>query len=59
MEGISIINGKVFVEGQETTDAEFIGYALLDFAQSLEDDGLVIELKDEDVFVKPIQKFNP
>ena len=54
MEGISIINGKVFVEGQETTDAEFIGYAILDFAQSLEDDGLVIELKEQDVFVENI-----
>ena len=59
MEGISIINGKVFVEGQETTDAEFIGYAILDFAQSLENDGLVIELKDEDVFTSPIEKCTP
>ena len=54
MEGISIINGKVFVEGQETTDAEFIGYAILDFAKSLEDDGVMIELKDEDVFVENV-----
>ena len=56
MEGISIINGKVFINGQESNDAEFIGYAILDFAQSLEDDGIVIELKDEDVFVNNSKK---
>ena len=58
MEGISIINGKVFIDGLETTDAELIGYAVLDFAQSLEDDGIVIELKDEDVFVNNYKNCN-
>lgn len=56
MEGISIINGKVFIDKVETTDPELIGYALLDFAQSLEDDALVIELKHEDVFVNNSKK---
>ncbi|WP_339889831.1 hypothetical protein [uncultured Flavobacterium sp.] len=54
MEGISISNGKVFIDGVQTTDAEFIGYAILDFAQSLEDDGIVIELKEQDVFVENV-----
>lgn len=51
---IEIVNGRVFVEGKETTDATFIGCALLDFAESQENDGMKIVLKDQDVFVQSL-----
>jgi len=41
---IEIVNGRVFVEGVETIDPTLIGYALLDFAESQENDGMM-ELK--------------
>jgi len=51
---IEIVNGRVFVEGVETVDPTLIGYALLDFAESQENDGIKIVLKDQDVFVQSL-----
>lgn len=49
---IEIANGRVFVEGVETVDPLLIGYAVLDFAESQENYGIKIPLKDQDVFVE-------
>ncbi len=51
---IEIVNGRVFVNGKETVDPTFIGYALLDFAESQENDGMKIVLKEQDVFVESL-----
>ena len=51
---IEIVNCRVFVEGVETVDPTLIGYALLDFAESQENDGIKIVLKDQDVFVQSL-----
>lgn len=51
---ISINNGKIYINGELSTDAELIGYALLDFSETLEDDGLAIELKEGDVFINEV-----
>lgn len=51
---IEIINGKILVDGKETTDATFIGCALMDFAESMEHDGIRVILKDQDVFTESI-----
>jgi ribosomal protein S19 len=51
---LSIINGQVFVNGKLTTDPELIGYALLDFAETCDNDNISITLKDADVFVEKI-----
>lgn len=51
---IEICNGRVFVEGAETVDPNLIGYAILDFAESQENDGIKIVLKDQDVFVQSL-----
>jgi hypothetical protein len=51
---IEIVNGRVFVEGVETIDPTLIGYALLDFAESQENDGMKIVLKEQDVFVQSL-----
>ncbi|WP_445453102.1 hypothetical protein [Flavobacterium sp. 25HG05S-40] len=48
---IKIISGTVFLDDEPTTDPELIGYALLDFAETVENDGMTIELRDSDVFV--------
>lgn len=53
---IEIINGRIFIDGKESVDPVQIGYALLDFAQTIEDDGLSITLKNADVFVENIDK---
>jgi hypothetical protein len=49
---IEIVNGRVFVEGVETTDPTLIGLAVLDFAETQENDNIKIVLKEEDVFVE-------
>lgn len=54
--GIEIKDGRIFVEGKETTDPELIGYSMLDFAESTQGDMYSIELKESDVFVQYIQK---
>jgi hypothetical protein len=51
---IEICNGRVFIDGVETVDPALIGYALLDFAESQENDGIKIVLKDQDVFVESL-----
>ncbi len=51
---IEIGNGKVFIDGKETTDATHIGCAILDFAENMEHDGMKIILKDEDVFTESL-----
>lgn len=51
---IEIVNNRVFIDGKETVNPELIGYAVLDYAESMEKDGLKIVLKDQDVFVEPI-----
>lgn len=49
---IEIVNGKIYVQGIETTDATFIGCAMLDFAEAMEHDGMKIVLTEDDVFVE-------
>jgi len=49
---IEIVNGRVFVEGKETVDPTLIGYAVIDFAETQENDGIKIILKEQDVFVE-------
>jgi len=51
---IEIINGRVFVEGIETVDPVLIGYAVIDFAETQEKDGMKIVLKEQDVFVESL-----
>lgn len=51
---LEIVNGSIFINGVETNDAELIGYALLDFAVTQEHDNIKIILKDDDVFVEPL-----
>lgn len=51
---IEIANGRVFVDGKETVDPALIGYAILDFAESQENDGMKIVLKEQDVFVQSL-----
>lgn len=51
---IEIINGRIFIDGKETVDPTFIGYALLDFAENQEDNGLKIVFKEQDVFVQSL-----
>ena len=51
---IEIVNGRVFIEGKETVDPTLIGYALLDFAETQENDGIKIILKEQDVFVESL-----
>jgi hypothetical protein len=51
---IEIVNGRVFVEGRETISPMEIGYAIIDFAESQEVDGVKIVLKDQDVFIEPL-----
>ena len=51
---LEITNNKIFVDGIETVDPELIGFAVLDFAESMEKDGTKIILKDQDVFVESL-----
>lgn len=51
---IEIVNGRVFVEGKETIDPTLIGYAILDFAENMQNDGMKIVLKDDDVFIQSL-----
>lgn len=51
---LEIVNNRVFVDGVETCNPELIGWALLDFAQTQEKDGMKIVLKDQDVFVESL-----
>ena len=48
---IEIINGRIFIDGKETVDPTLIGYALLDFAETTQQDSHSIILKDMNVFV--------
>lgn len=48
---IEIINGRIFIDGKETTNPELIGYALIDFAESSQQDNFSMILKDSDAFV--------
>lgn len=41
---ISINNGFVFIDGKQTTNPELIGYAMLDFAETLENDDIKIDV---------------
>ena len=49
---IEIVNGRIFVNGKETVDPTLIGYAIIDFAESQENDFRKIILKEQDVFVE-------
>lgn len=48
---VAIVNGKIYIDGNLCTDAELIGYALLDFAEQTAKDKMKIVLKEGDVFV--------
>lgn len=49
---LEIINNRIFVDGVETIDPTLIGYALIDFAESLEKDGVKLVFKEQDAFVE-------
>jgi len=51
---IEICNGRVYVEGKETVDPIIIGYAVIDFAETQENDDIKIVLKEQDVFVESL-----
>jgi hypothetical protein len=51
---VEIVNGRVFVEGVETIDPTLIGLAVLDYAETQENDNIKIVLKEEDVFVESL-----
>lgn len=51
---IEIANGRIFIDGKETTDTNLIGYALIDFAENQDKDGVKIVFKEQDVFVEPL-----
>ena len=51
---IEIVNGRVFIEGKETIDPTLIGYAIIDFAETQENDDIKIILKEQDVFVETL-----
>jgi hypothetical protein len=51
---IEIVNGSVFVDGRETNNPEEIGWAIIDFAETQEKDGMKIVLKEQDVFVESL-----
>ena len=53
---ISINNKAIFLNGVHVTNPELIGLALLDFAETIENDGLEIHLKDADVFIEDVGK---
>ncbi|WP_294733351.1 hypothetical protein [uncultured Flavobacterium sp.] len=55
---ITINNGAIFINGTQTTDPELIGCAVLDFAETTEDDSYAIHLKDEDVFIENKEENN-
>jgi len=52
---IEIVNGRIFVEGRESVSPMEIGYAIIDFAETQEHDSRKIVLRDQDVFVEPLQ----
>jgi len=47
---LEIKDGRIYVGGVESVDAELIGYAMLDFAENTQGDNFNIELKGGDVF---------
>lgn len=51
---IEISNGRVFIDGKETTDVNLIGLAIIDFAENQDLDGMKIVLKEQDVFVESL-----
>lgn len=53
---IEIINGEILIDGKATTNPELIGLAMLDFAETIENDGLAIIFKEQDVFIEASQK---
>lgn len=53
---ISINNGAIFIDGIHVTNPELIGFAMLDFAETTENDGFAILLKNADVFVESVGK---
>jgi hypothetical protein len=48
---IEILNGEIYINGKKTTNPELIGQAVLDFAESQENDNIKITLKEADVFI--------
>jgi hypothetical protein len=48
---ITIDNGLIYVNGEQTTDANLIGLAMLDFAEQTQGDNHSITLADGDVFI--------
>ena len=46
----------ILIDNVIVTNPEYIGFALLDYAETLENDGKAIILKDADVFVENVSK---
>ena len=53
---IEIINGEILIDGKATNNPELIGLAMLDFAETIENYGLAITLKEQDVFIETSEK---
>lgn len=53
---VSIYKGKVYINGEHTTNPELIGHAMLDYADNTAYDSYGIELKEQDVFVTQTEK---
>ena len=53
---ILLHNGMIFIDNVMATSPEYIGLALLDYAETLENDGKAIVLKEADVFVENVGK---
>jgi hypothetical protein len=51
---VEIVNNRVFVDGVQTIDPVLIGYAILDYAEGIEKEGIKIVLIDQDVFVESL-----
>jgi ribosomal protein S19 len=49
---VEIVNGRVYVDGKETVNPTLIGYAIIDFAETQENDFRKIILKEQDVFIE-------
>lgn len=45
---LEVKDGKIYVEGVETTDPELIGFAFIDFAENLTKNNVDAELKLKD-----------
>lgn len=48
---IEIVNGQIFIDSNPTSNPELIGLAMLDFAETTENDSVSIILTESDVLI--------